>query len=124
MNKDLIVKIFKRTILWSLLFVALMFFLIKDYKSYILGYIFGMLISMTNFLLLKQSVEKSVRMEPSRASRYASGQYLIRFLISGLVLVIAASADYLNFFTSFLGLLIVKLVITVSNIVDKNFLKS
>lgn len=123
MNKDLVEKIFKRLILCSL--PLLIFFLIftENIKSNVSGYLFGMLISMTNFLLLKKSVEKSVKMDPASANRYAIRQYLLRMSISGLVLVIGAVADYLNFLALVLGLLSVKLVITISNIVDGDFLK-
>lgn len=123
MNSDLIKKIFRRVLLWSLLVFLMIFFFKKDIKSSILGYIFGVSISILSFLLLKQSVEKSVRMNPKRASSYATGQYFVRIVIQGLVLVIGAKADYLDFLMVVLGLLMVKIVITLSNVLDKNYLK-
>ncbi len=123
MNKDLIQKIFKRVLIWSVLVIILIFFFKKDVKAGILGYIFGVLISMLNFLLLKQSVEKSVKMNPANASRYGKTQYFIRMMIQGLVLIIGAKADYLDFLMVVLGLLMVKIVITLSNVINKNYLK-
>lgn len=123
MNKDLIQKIFKRVLIWSVLVIILIFFFKKDVKAGILGYIFGVLISMLNFLLLKQSVERSVKMNPANASRYGKTQYFIRMMIQGLVLIIGAKADYLDFLMVVLGLLMVKIVITLSNVINKNYLK-
>lgn len=123
MNKDLIKKVFKRVLLWSLLVIILIFLLKKDVKAGVLGYIFGVLISMLNFLLLKQSVERSVKMNPEHASRYGKSQYFMRMMIQGLVLVIGAKADYLDFLMVVLGLLMVKIVIVLSNLMNKNYLK-
>lgn len=123
MNEKLVRTIFKRVVYGSLLVFILIFLLAKDVKASIFGYIFGVLISMLNFLLLKKSIEKSVRMEPSKASGYATGQYFIRMSIQFLVLIIGAVADYLNFLLVILGLLMVKIVINLSTLLDKNYLK-
>ncbi len=118
MNNDLIRGIFRKVLLWSIPVLILIIFLTKDIKAGILGYIFGVLISSLNFLLLKKSVEKSVRLSPSNASRYATGQYFIRMLIFFVALTIGAIADYLNFLGVVVGVLMIKAVILISNIID------
>lgn len=123
MNNDLVFRIFKRTLIFSLFIILLFFLVFKQAKPYISGYIFGVLISMAAFKLLHNSVNKSVTMTPNRAKSYANFQYLIRFLIYGIVLIVAAKADYLNFMTTFLGLIMVKLVIVSASIFDKDFLR-
>lgn len=123
MNLDLVKKIFRRVLLWSGPICILIFLFSGNVKASILGYVFGVIISMLVFLLLKESVEKSVRLDPDKASRYATGQYFVRMLIQGVVLIIAAKADYLSFLTVVLGLLMVKIVITLSSILDRDYLR-
>lgn len=123
MNNDLVFKITKRTIIWSLFIIIGMFFIaLRNAKPYILGYIFGVLISILTFKLLHNTVNKSVMMEPNRARLYSTSQYFIRFIIYSIVLVISAKADYLSFITTVLGLTMIKLVIIISAIFDKKYL--
>ena len=42
---------------------------------------------------------------------YVVGSYMARYIIYGVVLTIAALADYLNFYTVVLGFFMVKIVI-------------
>jgi len=123
MNKDLIKGIFRRVLLWSILILILIFFFSKNIKASILGYIFGVSISSLNFLLLKKSIEKSIRLTPDKASSYATGQYFIRMSIYFVVLLVGAMADYLSFFTVIIGLLTIKIVILLSNIIDSRYSK-
>lgn len=123
MNNDLVFKIIKRTLIWSVFLIVVIFLLtLRNAKPYILGYIFGVLISILAFKLLHNSVNKSVMMEPNRARLYSTSQYFIRFIIYAVVLAIAGKADYLSLITTFLGLIMVKLVIVTTTIFDKNYL--
>lgn len=122
-NDNIVYKVVKRTIIWSIPIAIFMILLLKEPKEGVLGYIFGLIIAILNFLLLNDSIKKSVRMAPDKAERYAAGQYGIRMLINGVVLIIGAKADYLNFLTLCVGLLIVKFVIKISAILDKGFFK-
>ncbi len=123
MNRDLIKLIFKRVVILFILVLVFSFFIVGDFKSSFLGYLFGTSISMINFIILKNSIEKSVKMSPSDAKKYGSKQYYFRMMIYGVVLIIAALADYLNFLYVVLGIFMVKLVIVLSTIFDKDFLK-
>lgn len=122
-KEDIAYKIVKRALIYSIPIIGLILLLMDNPKETSLGFIFGAIISILNFLLLNNSVKKSVRMSPGKAERYANGQYIIRMSIYGIVLIIGAKADYLNFLTLCLGLLIVKIVIRFSAILDKGFFK-
>lgn len=122
MNNDLVLKIIKRTLIYSLILMGICVFIFKDWKPIVLGLMFGTVISILTFKLLHNTVNKSVAMEPKRASAYSSGQYAGRFLIYFIVLMVAALADYLNFFSTVIGLVMVRIVISSSLILDKNFL--
>ncbi len=118
MNNNLVFNILKRTAILSLFVIGFSMFLFKDPKAIIYGYIFGTLISMLGFKLLNNTINKSVLMKPSRASRYSTIHYILRYIIYFIVLLVAVIADYLNFPATILGLMAVKLVIIFSAILD------
>ena len=120
MNNDIIIKVYRRTLLLSLFIIGCSFFLFKEPKAAVLGYIFGTLIAMLTFKLLDISIQKSVKMNSRQASMYSTGQYFIRYFIYGLVMTISAKADYLNLGTTILGLLSIKIVIISSSIFKKS----
>ncbi|MEW8972576.1 MAG: ATP synthase subunit I [Tissierellaceae bacterium] len=123
MNKDIIIKIYKRTLIASFFIVGICFFLFKEPKPIILGYIFGVIISMLGFKLLDNTINRAVKMAPNRANAYTVMHYVLRNTIYFIVLSISAIAGYLNFPATILGLLMIKFVIIISSIVDKNFTK-
>lgn len=123
MNNDIIMRIYKRTLVASLFIIGFMFFLFTEPKPMVLGYIFGVIISMMGLKLIDITVNRAVKMNPERASGYTILHYSLRYFIYFIVLSIAAIADYLNFPATILGLLMVKFIIIISNIFDKDFIK-
>ena len=123
MNNDLVFKLIKRAAIISLFIIGIMAFVFKEPMPIIQGYAFGTIISILGFKLLHNTINKAVEMTPSRASSYSMVHYMLRYLIYGIVLTVSAIADYLNFPATLLGLLIIKIVILGSGILDKNFLK-
>lgn len=120
MNNDIIIKVYKKTLLFSLFIIGFSFFLFKEPRAAVLGYIFGTLIAMLTFKLLDISIQKSVKLPSRQASMYATGQYFIRYIIYGIVLIVSGKADYLNLGTTVLGLLSIKIVIILSSIFKKS----
>src|SRR5699024_7126418 len=92
-------------------------------KPIILGYIFGTIISMLGLKLIDSTVSKSVKMSPAQANRYTVFHYFARYLIYFIVLFVAAVADYLNIIAAILGLMVIKLVIIISTVLNKDFTK-
>ncbi|HLR21578.1 MAG TPA: ATP synthase subunit I [Tissierellaceae bacterium] len=123
MNNDLILAIYKRVAVVSLLVVVISYLLFSNSKPIILGYIFGTIISMLGLKLIDNTVSKSVKMSPAQANRYTVFHYFLRYLIYFIVLFVAAVADYLNVIAAVLGLMIIKLVIIISTVLDKDFMK-
>jgi len=122
-NNDLILTIYKRVAVVSLLVVVISYLLFSNSKPIILGYIFGTIISMLGLKLIDNTVSKSVKMSPAQANRYTVFHYFLRYLIYFIVLFVAAVADYLNVIAAVLGLMIIKLVIIISTVLDKDFMK-
>lgn len=121
MNNNLVFKVIKRTAIVSLLIIGISAFVFKDSKPIILGYIFGAIISILGFKLLHNTINKAVEMTPSRASAYSMVHYFLRYIIYFVVLGVAALADYMSFPATVLGLIMIKIVIMVSGIFDKDF---
>lgn len=121
MINDLVKKIAVRTALLSVVLIGIIFFIYPEPKKYILGYIFGTLISVLTFMLLKNTVVRSVRMEPERATRFAAIQYFIRMIIYLITIMVGAIADYLDLVTVIVGLMSIKITIYLSAIFDEDF---
>lgn len=124
MNNDIIIKIYKRTLIISFIIMGVIFLAFKNPKPIVLGFLFGLIISMLSFKLLDNTINKAVKMPPGKANSYAFTHYILRYLIYFMVLFVAAQADYLNLLSAVFGLLIVKLTILLSTMIDKDFTKS
>ncbi|NLW23204.1 MAG: hypothetical protein GXY88_08155 [Tissierellia bacterium] len=123
MNKDLVFKIIRRTLIASLFILGIFLLLFPNPKPIVSGFIFGTIISILAFKLLHNTVNKSVLMTPSRARAYTIAHYMGRFAMYFVVLMLAAIANYLNFAATAVGLVMVRIVITGSLFFDKDFLK-
>lgn len=123
MNNDIINKIYKRALIISFFIIGFSFFIFKNPKQIVLGYLFGLIISMLSFKLMDSTIKSAVKMTPQRANLYTVFHYTIRYFIYAIVLAVAAIGDYLNFPATLLGLLMVKFTIIVSTVIDKDFTK-
>lgn len=121
MNQDLIIDITKKVAIISIIIVVLVAIIFTNPKPIILGYFFGTLISVVSLKLMGNTINKAVQKTPSKASSYTRSHYMFRLTIYGLVLVVAAKADYLNFMSTAVGLTMVKNIIIFFTIFDKNF---
>lgn len=112
-------KMIKRVIIHSLIFVAIvsiaLFFIFDQPMKYILGLLFGYAFNLVFFRLMYLNISKAMDMTEDKAKSYITVNYIARYIISGFVLLIAASYSYLNIFTCFIGLLSIKLVIHLRN---------
>ena len=123
MKDDAITKVYKRTLIFSFIIMGFSFFVFKNPKPIVLGFLFGLIISMLSFKLLESTINRSVKMTPARASAYSTVHYMFRYLIYFIVLSVAVLADYLNFPATVLGILMIKITIIVSTTLDKDFTK-
>ncbi len=57
------------------------------------------------------TLEKAVGMSNNKIMPYVVGNYMVRYLIYGIVLTISAIADYINFYSTVLGIFMVKTII-------------
>lgn len=98
---------------------------INQGRPFILGLFFGTLIALLNFRLLYLSLNKAVLMPQGKAQVYASSQYFIRYLLTGVVVFVAIRAENINAIGTIIGLISIKLVIIKQNLLDsKDFFKN
>ena len=121
MNNDIIIKVYRRALILGFLIMGFSFFLFKDFKPVVLGFLFGLIISLLSFKLLDNTVNNAIKMTPQKARGYTIFHYMIRSFIYITVLIVAVVADYLNFPAAILGLLMVKFTIILSTVFDKDF---
>ena len=123
MKDDTITKLYKRTLILSFIIMGFSFFTFNDPKPIVLGYLFGLIISMLSFKLLESTINRAVKMTPGRASGYTTVHYILRYLIYFIVLSVSVIADYLSFPAAVLGILMIKITIIISTALDKDFTK-
>lgn len=110
-NENTVSTIFKRVLILVCIMSAFAFILTKNYKMWIYGFVFGTSINFLNFRLMSIALSKSVNLPKNKIMPYVMGNYMIRYTIYGLVLGIAAVADYLDFIAVIIGMFSVKIVI-------------
>ena len=110
MNKDIFGKnlIMVYMILFSLIMEIIGILLVDDAKAFTIVLAFGLVFSILKLMLMKNSIKKSVTMPEAKAQRYANVQYMIRYLLTGIVLLVAALEPTINLLGVFLGLLSMK----------------
>lgn len=111
-------KITRRVLILTLIISGIFFFVFPNPKEYVLGLVFGAIINLLNFRLMTITLSKSVNMSQRQIMPYVIGNYGLRYIIYGTVLVVGAVADYLNFYTVVLGVFMVKIVIISDSFYD------
>ncbi|MGO1368657.1 MAG: ATP synthase subunit I [Senegalia sp. (in: firmicutes)] len=111
LTKDTEYKIVKRVIILTLMILGIILLAFPNPKDKLLGLVFGVIINLLNFRLMGLSLAKAMKMPQAQIMPYVVGSYMARYIIYGVVLTIAALADYLNFYTVVLGFFMVKIVI-------------
>lgn len=102
-------EIVSRTLLLSFFFVAL--FLLFRKVDLGLGLALGCAGSIVNFKLLARNIKRLVGLAPLRIKSFAFKGYLLRYLFTGLVLLLSFKIIGLSFWITALGFLMVKLAI-------------
>lgn len=114
--------IVKTLILAGLMLILVVFLKINDKLGVNLGIIFGVGISILNFIELEKTLINSTRMNPSRAQSYATKKYFLRYIVVAVTLFVSLQASYINVVGTIIGLLLLKFVIMFTNLFnDKEY---
>ncbi len=118
-TKKTILDVSKFVCFFNIIIFAIIFIFVDDPFPMILGVLFGSLTTLLMFVELAMTLEKSLKMKASTASAYTMGKYYIRFAIYGIVIFVSIKASYINVVGTVIGLLSVKTVIYIINILLK-----
>ncbi len=103
--------IIKRSVILILITSAIILMAFKEPKPYLYGFLFGSIINILNFRLMYLSTKRAMTLHSKDAQMHVTVNYLIRYITYGLVLVVAAKAEYINFYTVILGFFVIKTII-------------
>ncbi len=103
-------EIIKKTALFNGVLMILSLVIFRDVTLPI-GLLFGASIAVLNFLELSKTLKIAVKKSPQGASTFAGIKYFVRFIVTGITLYVAITTPHINFLSTVIGLLSVKLVI-------------
>lgn len=103
--------IIKRSIIIIMLTAIISFIFLDHGKAIAYGIVFGGSISILGFKLMAMSITSSANMLEDKAKKHVVINYMIRYVIYGVVLVVAAKADYINLLSTVLSMFVIKIVI-------------
>lgn len=82
--------------------------MVADKLGWTLGITFGLVFSLLKLKLMQNTIAKAIAMPEGKAQKYANVQYMIRYILTGVVLVIAALEPSINLLGVFFGLISMK----------------
>ena len=95
-------------ILFSLIVEIIGILLVNNKMSFTVGILFGLIFSILKLMLMKKTIEKAVTMPAEKAQVYTNVQYMLRYILTGVVLVVAALEPSIDILGVFFGLLSMK----------------
>lgn len=75
------------------------------FVPFLLGVLLGSVASITKVLLLERAIDKAIKMEELYAKNYVGFQYMLRLLLTGVVLFLGAVVDQINLWGVVCGVL-------------------
>lgn len=118
--QDEVNYITKGAIVYNFIVMILLLITSTFNKPMILGLVFGTIIAVLNFRLLAITLQKSLTMPVSRAQIYSGTQYMMRMIVTGVVLLVSIKSPNLNIIGAVIGLLGPKFVILAKTLlIDK-----
>lgn len=112
-------RIVKIDVAILLILIGLSIIFANNIEAQVKGYIFGGLIGILDFIILGKTISKAVVMPQRTAVIYIRVNYFVRLLIKGIVVVVSIKADYINVICVIIGLLLIKHIILVDNLLGK-----
>lgn len=93
---------------FTLMIYIIGLFLTQDLSGWTLGILFGLIIALLKFKLMENTFSKAVTMPEAKARGYTQKHYMLRYLITGAVLLLAAMEPSISLLGVFFGLVSMK----------------
>jgi len=118
-------NILKKVLVVLFLLIGTSVLVFDDYITIILGLIFGAAIGMLNFFQLANTLDRAVKMAPEKAKGFSTSRYMIRYIITGVVLYVSVTNPNIHILGTVIGLVLIKFVILFTNLFnDKKYFKN
>ena len=101
------------TLVMGLIFIILGLIFHPDKLAWAKGVLFGTIFTALKLALIKKTVIKAIDMSKSDATKHTIGQYTIRYMFTGLVLLVAILEPTIDMWGVFAGLFTMKVAIYV-----------
>ncbi len=108
------IALIKRMLLIALVGSILGMMLTQDKMGYLKGVCFGTLFSILKLQLIDRTFNKIVHMPPKRAQSYSLINYVARYVLTGIVLLVSALEPSIHILGTVVGLLTMKLAVFIS----------
>ena len=121
MNKEMLKNnvLIVYMILFSLIVEIIGILLVSNKKSFTVGILFGLIFSILKLILIKNTIEKAVTMPEGKAQKYTNVHYMIRYILTGIVLLVAALEPSIDILGVFFGLLSMKVAAYMQFFINK-----
>lgn len=98
--------------------IILLLIFFDDVLPLVSSLLLGGFISILFFRIMYVNILYIINRTKNEAKKFMAVNYVVRYLISGLVLFVCAKSDNLNIFTCFIGLLTIKLTLYILNLIS------
>lgn len=112
-------QLMKWMILFSLIIEVIGILLVDHKMSFSLGLLFGLIFSLLKLKLMENTIKKSITMSEGEAQKYMNRNYFLRYILTGIVLVIGALEPTIDLLALFLGLMSMKAAAYMQLLVNK-----
>lgn len=99
------------TVAAGIIFIILGLIFYPDKLAWAKGVTFGTIFTVLKLALIKKTVLRAIEMSKSDATKHTIGQYSIRYILTGVVLVVAIFEPSISFMGVFAGLFTMKIAI-------------
>ncbi len=116
-SKD-IKNLIKFSLMINIILLIILLIFNRD-SSIIIGLLLGYIISIVNYRLTYLALNKAVTLSPGRASVYVSGQFILRYILLGLLTYVSYKNPSVDIIAFILGFMSFKIAIYIVNISKK-----
>ncbi len=118
-------SIAKRVFVVNILAAVIGYFFIRPYMPFLTGIFFGTAIAILNFRLLYLTIDRAVKMHPERARKFTVSRYMVRYVLTAMVILVSLRSPDINALGSVIGLITIKGVILQRDLLnDKRYFRN